>query len=199
MSLFFNSLNLCKTFLNLSLFCRLHYKMCHICWDLFYFLLYIYAHLFELFLFYFERKLFIADFQCKPLIKIHVFIIFFSMYERERDLLYVFLQQYLEMVFCVVYENIPSTSVQFYFFLLTIFSSIGTNYFNVQRYKCQQFRICEEIGEKWMIYTFQDMCLAFRCIDVQTVPCTEYLHIYCSFYLVIRIYSIFTRIHEFAI
>lgn len=46
---------------------------------------------------------------------------------------------YLEMVFCVVYENIPSTSVQFYFLLLTIFSSIGTNYFNVQRYKCQQF------------------------------------------------------------
>lgn len=43
----------------------------------------------------------------------------------------------LEMVFCVVYENIPSTSVQFYFLLLTIFSSIGTNYFNVQRYKCQ--------------------------------------------------------------
>lgn len=160
-------------------------------------LIYIYAHLFELFLFYFERKLFIADFQCKPLIKIHVFIIF--IFQCMRDLLYVFLQQYLEMVFCVVYENIPSTSVQFYFLLLTIFSSIGTNYFNVQRYKCQQFRICEEIGAKWMIYTFQDMCLAFRCIDVQTVPCTEYLHIYCSFYLVIRIYSIFTRIHEFAI
>lgn len=178
MSLFFNSLNLCKTCLNLSLFCRLHYKMCHICWDLFYFLLYIYAHLFELFLFYFERKLFIADFQCKPLIKIHVFIIFFQCM-RERDLLYVFLQQYLDMVFCVVYENIPSTSVQFYFLLLTSFSSIGTNYFNVQRYKCQQFWICEEIGAKWMIYTFQDMCLAFRCIDVQTVPCTEYLHIYC--------------------
>lgn len=136
MSLFFNSLNLCKTCLNLSLFCRLHYKMCHICWDLFYFLLYIYAHLFELFLFYFERKLFIADFQCKPLIKIHVFIKKnFNVWER--DLLYVFLQQYLEMVFCVVYENIPSTSVQFYFLLLTIFSSIGTNYFNVQRYKCQ--------------------------------------------------------------
>lgn len=90
MSLFFNSLNLCKTFLNLSLFCRLHYKMCHICWDLFYFLLYIYAHLFELFLFYFERKLFIADFQCKPLIKIHVFIIFFfNVWERERSVICV--------------------------------------------------------------------------------------------------------------
>lgn len=61
------------------------------------------------------------------------------MYEREKDLLYVFLQQYLDMVFCVVYENIPSTSVQFYFLLLTSSSSIGTNYFNVQRYKCQQF------------------------------------------------------------
>lgn len=125
--------------------------------------------------------------------------IYFFQCMRERDLLYVFLQQYLDRVFCVVYENIPSTSVQFYFLLLTSFSSIGTNYFNVQRYKCQQFWICEEIGAKWMIYTFQDMCLAFRCIDVQTVPCTEYLHIYCSFYLVIRIYSIFTRIHEFAI
>lgn len=90
MSLFFNSLNLCKTCLNLSLFCRLHYKMCHICWDLFYFLLYIYAHLFELFLFYFERKLFIADFQCKPLIKIHVFIIFFfNVWERERSVICV--------------------------------------------------------------------------------------------------------------
>lgn len=197
MSLFFNSLNLCKTCLNLSLFCRLHYKMCNICWNLFYFLLYIYAHLFELFLFYFERKLFIADFQCKPLIKIHVFIKKNSMYEREICYMCSYSVSRNGFLCCLWKYSEYFSSVLF--FLLTIFSSIGTNYFNVQRYKCQQFRICEEIGAKWMIYTFQDMCLAFRCIDVQTVPCTEYLHIYCSFYLVIRIYSIFTRIHEFAI
>lgn len=100
------------------------------------------------------------------------------------------------MVFCIVSENIRSTSQFNSIFARDIFSSIVINSFDVQRYKCQKFGICEEIGGKMMTYTFQDLCLTFRCVNVQTVPCTEYLHIYCSCYLAIMIYSIFTLIHQ---
>lgn len=141
-------------------------------------LIYIYAHLFEPFLFYFERKLFIADFQCKPLIKIHVFIKKKFQCMRERSVICV-PTAYLciSVLFMKIFRVLQFSSIFFswQFFLLLVQIILTSSVTNVSNFEYAKKLVQNEWYTHSRTCVLHSVVLTFKLCLVQNT-CISIVH-----------------------
>lgn len=143
-------------------------------------LIYIYAHLFELFLFYFERKLFIADFQCKTLIKIHVFIKKnFNVWEREICYMcsYSSISKWFSVLFMKIFRVLQFSSIfcSWQFFLLLVQIILTSSVTNVSNFEYAKKLVQNEWYTHSRTCVLHSVVLTFKLCLVQNT-CISIVH-----------------------